>query len=53
MSTTIPSAALVPVSPAFTNAERLALAGRLRPVARFTDQLLGDLAGSSTAVAGG
>jgi hypothetical protein len=29
MATTIPSAALVPTAPVFTNAERLALAGFL------------------------
>ena len=33
MATTIPSAALVPVTPVFTNTERLALAGYLATAA--------------------
>jgi integrase/recombinase XerD len=38
MSTTIPSAALVPVSPVFTNAERMALAGFLAGYSGLTRQ---------------
>ncbi len=38
MSTTIPSAALVPVSPDFTNTERLALAGFLAGYSGLTRQ---------------
>ena len=34
MTTTIPSAALIPVAPVFTNTERLALAGFLAGVQR-------------------
>jgi Phage integrase, N-terminal SAM-like domain len=38
MATTIPSAALVPVAPVFTNAERLALAGFLAGYSGLTRQ---------------
>jgi hypothetical protein len=38
MSTTVPSAALVPVTPVFTNAERLALAGFLAGYSGLTRQ---------------
>jgi hypothetical protein len=38
MATTTPSAALVPVAPVFTNAERLALAGFLAAYSGLTRQ---------------
>jgi integrase/recombinase XerD len=38
MATTTPSAALVPVTPVFTNAERLALAGFLAGYSGLTRQ---------------
>ena len=38
MTTTTPSAALVPVAPAFTNTERLALAGFLAGYSGLTRQ---------------
>jgi hypothetical protein len=38
MATTIPSAALVPVTPVFTSTERLTLAGFLAGYSRLTRQ---------------
>ena len=38
MATTIPSAALVPITPVFTNTERLALAGFLAGYSGLTRQ---------------
>ena len=41
MATTIPSAALVPVTPVFTNTERLALTGFLAGYSGLTRQAYG------------